>query len=546
MRFQFTDENKRDYVPADKLYEPSKDAGHGFLTEVNRNKYERLQIPELNDGFNEVFWYQGEKITNIFSDNTGAYVDYDGQGELPLSFVCNLPKEGNYKVKVKFEAACDIKEAKVFLGRRRLCYLGSIRKGESVETKSLANICPIIARGSDKPTEDLTLDVTLLGRGIHLQEIEISDWGGPTVYIAGDSTVTDQSAAYPYLPWNSYAAWGQMLSFFVGNEFAISNHAHSGLTTESFRAEGHYQILADRVKKGDYVFFQFGHNDQKLMNLKADEGYRDRLEEYINEIKEKGATPVIISPLARNSWKREGETTSYNDLLAEYAKECELIAKEQEVPFIDLHQKAMNLIVSLGRDKAKSYFFPGDYTHTNDYGAYLFASMIFEGLKAAGIVSANQVDVLWQPPEETIDLVIPKEYKNRKNPDAVNLFDNLERPEDFLTRVEAMDFIIKTCKFFPTNVYNDYFEDVIGHEIYAGIVECACQNGMITEEMTKDGRFYPNKPITRGEFKTSLINGYSARMTISDAVLDFLGDELDLDSLIKRREAADICRGLSV
>ena len=59
MRFQFTDENKRDYVPADKLYEPSKDAGHGFLTEVNRNKYERLQIPELNDGFNEVFWYQG-------------------------------------------------------------------------------------------------------------------------------------------------------------------------------------------------------------------------------------------------------------------------------------------------------------------------------------------------------------------------------------------------------------------------------------------------------------------------------------------------------
>ncbi|MCF0186629.1 MAG: hypothetical protein HUJ98_09120, partial [Bacteroidaceae bacterium] len=147
------------------------DAGHGFLTEVNRNKYERLQIPELNDGFNEVFWYQGESITNLVSDNCGVYADYEGQGELPLTFVCDVFKEGNYRVKIKLFAACDIKEAKVFLGRRRLCYLGSLKAGESVEAEGLANICPIIARGSDRPTEDLTLDVTLVGRGLHLKEI---------------------------------------------------------------------------------------------------------------------------------------------------------------------------------------------------------------------------------------------------------------------------------------------------------------------------------------------------------------------------------------
>ncbi|MCF0186630.1 MAG: rhamnogalacturonan acetylesterase [Bacteroidaceae bacterium] len=371
-------------------------------------------------------------------------------------------------------------------------------------------------------------------------------WDGPTFYIAGDSTVTDQSASYPYLPWNSYAAWGQMLSFFVGSEAAISNHAHSGLTTESFRSEGHYRILLDRVKKDDIVLFQFGHNDQKLMELKHDEGYHDRLLTYIREIREIGATPVIVSPLARNSWKKDGDLTRYNDLLKDYAKECELVTEKLDACFIDLHQRSMDLILTMGRDKAKSLFFPGDYTHTNDYGAFLFASMIFDGLKKLGIVSAKRVDTLWQPLEETFDLVIPDEYKNRKNPDGAELFENLERPEDFLTRVEAMDFIIKTCKFFPTNVYNDYFIDVIGHETYAGTVECAYQNGMIGEDMISDGMFYPGRFITRKEFKEALINGYSARMTIDNTVLDKLDLGPDLNSCIKRKEAADICRGLSV
>ena len=544
MRFQFTNENQKDYVSSDKLYTIGDGLQHGFLTEVNRNKYDRLQIPELNDGFVEVYWYEGEQITKLKNHSDGVYVDYAGQGEIPLTFVCDIPKEGNYSVRIKLKAHDAISNAMVYLGRRRLAYIGSLETDETVEITALANVCPVIARGKDMPDEDLTLDVTLIGKNLSIQEIEYSPWDGPTMYIAGDSTVTDQCCSYPYLPWNSYAAWGQMLSYFLGDAIAVSNHAHSGLTTESFRSKGHYKIMLSRLKPRDYVLLQFGHNDQKLMELKAHEGYRQRLIKYIDEIRHKGAIPVIISPLARNSWKKSGEITCYNDLLEDYAKECELIATEKGVYYIDLHRQSMELIVSKGRDDVKKLFFPGDYTHTNDYGAYIFASMVYEGLHELKTVEFDKSYVKWQPPEQRPDLIIPRKYRNRNNPEVTDIFENMDRPEDYITRVEAMDFIIRTCKFFPTNVYNDYFEDVIGHETYAGIVECACQNGMITDDMVTDGKFYPMKKITKREFVQSLINGYSARVTISDALCEMLNHLQDMDRFLKRTEAADICRML--
>lgn len=188
------------------------------------------------------------------------------------------------------------------------------------------NVCPIIPRTYTTPMEDLTLDVTVLGAGLHLTEIEVEACECRTLYIAGDSTVADQSADYPYLPGNSYSGWGQMIQAYLNPKMAVSNHSHSGLTTESFRSEGHYQILYDRIRKNDICLFQFGHNDQKLMHLMAEDGYRSNLIQYIQEIRSKGAVPVLVTPLARNSWK--GKDNSYNDLLAPYANACIDIGKE--------------------------------------------------------------------------------------------------------------------------------------------------------------------------------------------------------------------------
>ena len=113
---------------------------------------------------------------------------------------------------------------------------------EFVYTMSV-NVCDIIPRGQTQVYTDKSLDIAVLARRPRISRIEVEELDCPTVFIAGDSTVTDQGAEYPYAPGTSYSGWGQMISGYLNREVAVSNHAHSGLTTASFRDEGHYGIV---------------------------------------------------------------------------------------------------------------------------------------------------------------------------------------------------------------------------------------------------------------------------------------------------------------
>ena len=84
----------------------------------------------------------------------------------------------------------------------------------------------------------------------------------PTVYIAGDSTVTDQPAEYPYNATSTYCGWGQMFPQFFNTGIAVENHAQSGSTTEDFK-NVNFTAFKDKIKKGDFLIIEFGHNDQK-------------------------------------------------------------------------------------------------------------------------------------------------------------------------------------------------------------------------------------------------------------------------------------------
>lgn len=558
------------YVPQEKLYPGVQEAGlrWGFLTETNRKAVKRLQIPELNSGFDTLRWYRNRAVTNIQSDGRGSCVRWDGEGEIPLTFVSEVVKEGNYEVQITLEAEEDVDEAMIFLGRRRLAFIGPVQGNTRFRKSFLTNICPVIPRGFSEPMEDKTIDVTILGRGLHLARVSIRPWQGRTMYIAGDSTVTDQSAEYPYLPGCSYGGWGQMIPSYLGCQMAVSNHAHSGLTTESFRSEGHYKILLDHIKCEDICLFQFGHNDQKLMALKAEEGYRSNLIRYIEEIREKGALPVLVTPLARNTWR--GDDGSYNDLLKDYSRVCKETAQEYGIPFVDLHGKSMELILSLGRDGAKRYFYPSDYTHSNDYGAYCFAGYVCRELTDAGLVTVVLDDIRkWEAPEEVSEYTVPDGWEEEEALEMEELFADLERPGDELTRAEALEMVIAAMHFFPTNVYNDMFDDVIGHELYAGTVECACQNGLIPAEMTEGRRFRPQERITGGEFINILMNGYKSRKPLPDVkesvqiknvkcaewmyplimaaqALSVLPEGFLADGYLKRETGALICRKLHI
>lgn len=557
---------------------------YGFLTEENRPLARRLTIPELNSGFDVVYWGQGQKLTRLAADDSGVGVEWKGEGELPLTFAADVPSEGNYLVRVTLYSDRPKAEAMLFLGRRRLAWRGLLEEaGEHRLGAFVTNICPIIPRTYEEPMEDLTLDVTVVGRDVSLVSAEIEPWSGRTLYIAGDSTVTDQSADYPYLPSHSYCGWGQMISAFLGTQFAVSNHAHSGLTTESFREEGHYAILYERLREGDLCLVQFGHNDQKLMHLMAEDGYRRNLIRFIEEIRGKGAVPVLVTPLARNSWR--GDDGVYNDLLAPYADACIRLAEEYDVPLLDLHKKSMEFVMECGRERAMRYFFPGDYTHSNDYGAYRYAGYVFEELVRVGLaeaasagnsmsedgaasggvktgnaaafdstvsenaaVSGNVTAAgsypAWEPPEELPQLIVPEEFAGIENPADEHLFEALERTEELLTRVEALELVIEAMHFFPTNVYNDMFEDVIGHERYAGAVECAWQNGLIPENMVENHCFFPQRSVTGTEFYQIVKNGYKSRRTWTDACEQILSEIVDSKERIRRGEAAEFCRRL--
>ena len=149
---------------------------------------------------------------------------------------------------------------------------------------------------------------------------------------------------------------------------------------------------------------------------------------------------------------------------------------------------------------------------------------------------------------------------------AEELFADLERPEDPLKRAEALPMMIQALKFFPTNVYNDMFDDVIGHEWYAGAVECAWQNGLIPPEMAEERKFLPEKEITLAEFLTMLMNGFRGRMQTKEtdwpeaeqapgftrravresAALGLIDENADLNGPVKRGEAAEIIRELAL
>lgn len=542
--------------------------GYGFLTEEARKSDPKLAIEEINDGFSPQYWYADARLIEPRADENGVYLEQGivDNGYIPLTFKAAVPHQGNYKVTLVLSAGEEpIKGITIFSGRRRLESL----KGDYCPHEVRAyvfdvNVCGIIPRGHEEVFEDKTIDITVIGSRPVFTTLTIEESLTPTVYIAGDSTVTDQPACYPYYPESSYCGWGQFFTYYVSNLAAVSNHSHSGLTTESFRSEGHYDIIKKYIKPGDYCLFQFGHNDQKLPHLAADTGYSDNLRRYIDEIRSFGATPVIVTPLARNTWK--GSDGTYNDLLADHAAACIKVAAEKKVPLIDLHQVSMDFIKRTGLTDSARYFFPKDYTHTNDYGAYLMAGYVAKEIKrlhdslpipirtslcgkvydpvmntkrpmnmeelmeSDNFVPPKSIHAA-EPPEHLQNIPVPKaapvcqvSYTDLEGCPSGELILKLAEngymhntsgafePAEPMTRIDAVNMVTKVARFVPVNVYNDMFTDVVGHEWYAGVVECAYANGIVDPALLEGGTFKPDKPVTAEEMASFCANAYKCRI----------------------------------
>lgn len=222
----------------------------------------------------------------------------------------------------------------------------------------------------------------------------------PTVYIIGDSTVKNGQGDGAGGLWG----WGDpIVQYFDTTKINIENHALGGTSSRTYRSKGLWDEILKQLKPGDYVLMQFGHNDNGPINddFRARgtiHGVGDEFEEidnmltgefevvhtygwymkqYIQEAKEKGAKPVIITPIPRNMWK-DGKANNNQDY-SEWVRE---VAKSEHINYIDLNEKMAKAMEALGEDGVTgTYFYKRDHTHTSAKGAVLAASFVVEGLK---------------------------------------------------------------------------------------------------------------------------------------------------------------------
>jgi len=314
----------------------------------------------------------------------------------PFFFSVTLP-EGSYRVTVVMGSE-QASTTTVWAEARRLMLEKIAIKAHGSGTRSFdTNVrVPEIAgdarvRVKLKAREVGNLDwdtkLTLEFNGDHpsFRSIAIEPIKETTIYLAGDSTVVDQDVE----PW---AAWGQMLPRFFRPGVVIANHAESGETIKSFEGEQRFTKVWSLIQPGDYLFMQFGHNDMKP-NAVSLEDYKRRIVEVIEEAREKGATPVLVTSMNRRTFDADGKITNS---LAGYPDAVREVAAAQHAALIDLNAMSALLFEALGPEGSMKAFmhypasaFPNqteainDDTHFNKYGAYELARCVVRGIREA-------------------------------------------------------------------------------------------------------------------------------------------------------------------
>ncbi|WP_395396840.1 rhamnogalacturonan acetylesterase [Novosphingobium sp. BL-8A] len=202
--------------------------------------------------------------------------------------------------------------------------------------------------------------------------IHIEQADAPRLFLAGDSTVADQYT-------EPFTSWGQMLPAMLGDHVVVANHAKSGATLKSFIAQLRFSKVLTQVRAGDWLFIQFGHNDQKaewpMTYLDPELTYPAYLRSYIAEARRRGVHPVLVTSPERRNFDEGGKI---KDTLGAYAAAVRKVAAEEDVPLIDLNRDSIAIMEALGPDVSPRAFAENgkDRTHNNNYGAWLFAAAI--------------------------------------------------------------------------------------------------------------------------------------------------------------------------
>ncbi len=212
---------------------------------------------------------------------------------------------------------------------------------------------------------------------------------GITVYLIGDSTcATKTDNARPE------TGWGEKLGQHFKKRVTVDNRALNGRSTKSFRDQGHWDKILGTLKPGDFVFIQFGHNDQKESKPQVysdPQTFQKNLKRYIDETRAKGATPVLLTSIVRRKFDEQGQLIN---TLKHYTAATRQVAKETGTPMIDMDEKTRALIQEMGPEASKNIYlwvnksdYPNlktdkkDDTHLCVAGAERYALLVVEGIR---------------------------------------------------------------------------------------------------------------------------------------------------------------------
>lgn len=324
-----------------------------------------------------------------------------------FSFSVKLPA-GNYSVRVLTGNEKDISNTTIRTECRRLLAEAIITaKGQQRWTTYTIHLRDSINHNTGKAVKlkereneylhwDNKLTLHFNGKAPGVRALEIKPARQvTTVFLAGNSTVVDQ-ANIPY------AAWGQMIpSFFQGDKVAVANYAESGETLKAFEHEGRLAKILSLMQKGDYLFIEFAHNDQKPGGnyLEPFSTYKETLKHYIAAARSKGGIPVLVTSMHRRHFDSTGHIIN---TLLQYPEAVRQTGRETNTPVIDLNAMSKTLYEAWGPTESIKAFvhFPAntfprqdkplkDDTHFTEFGAYQLARCIAQGMKDIGLPLAK-------------------------------------------------------------------------------------------------------------------------------------------------------------
>jgi lysophospholipase L1-like esterase len=211
-----------------------------------------------------------------------------------------------------------------------------------------------------------------------------------TIFLAGDSTMADKPSVR-----RPETGWGEKLQeHFDENRVLIINRAQNGKSSRTFVEQGFWKMILDSLREGDFVFIQFGHNDEAKNSpdrYVTPEDFGRNLSRFAEQVRNKKAVPVLLTPVMRRLFDDKG---NFYDTHGEYPDVVRSVARETNILLIDMQWLSERIVKNLGPEESKKLFLqlkPGnhpnfpkgadDNTHFSDLGAEQMAEAVAENIR---------------------------------------------------------------------------------------------------------------------------------------------------------------------